>query len=904
MEDKEHPNNQDEQTEKERQEQENIASNKIMAQIGLKGAATAAGAYFGGDAGAKIGSKAADVINNTPVGDALTDAAGKVGNEANKMSPTGDTNQKLINAAANSGALDLADKGIDAAANETGGPSSNKPENAQIQNGNKQSNQSDITNKPTPTDNQLGNGLKDKKNPNKKNSDSNDSEPSNVSNRNPSKKLPNKKRFSKHSNGEDDDPKENDKSKPKSKLRSNSLANKIMGNEESTEDSEEDGEENQSGTQTIKDLINGIRRVASVITALIAAMPLISMIGIIIAIVLIVSVFIVPMIVSISPYGSDDDGNVCFATAPCTNIILKNGEEEKRYKLDEYIAGAMVDYYDYSSVVKYTLGIPSIDDDLLKALAVIIHTDVSIYSSYDSSTSTCTINDSSKFKSIYTPTVINNDSDISDSSEEENPDNNTENTENQDQSADSNQNGSNDTSEDLQTNEDKYYYQAKKDAKSVISEVVNVYSKNLELKYTGYLQVLHNAVDAGQDYQKIIKTYIKNDPGFAKTGGTATDDDSEDTTEDDSNNIGIYPICYFEESSDSDIGVVHSDDVCSTVHINNGSNSGDYTIDQFIEGVVYNEARAWSDSIDTLKAHAVAARTYLVNRGRVENDTCYITVGTNTMGYTNNTNEAIHRAVTETSGEYIMVNGEISKQAEWDALCITNPNTTGANYTICQKKQQIPKSWFSKVKLFGTISWYNKHSHGRGMSQYGAYYLATVQNQSYREIIKYYYGADISILSSKEYIMPLNSFTYISGEVHNRCDGKSSTHKGLDLAAPKGTPVYAAHSGTIIKFYNTNFQCADHCKSGQYEGLGVKIDNGDGTYSAYMHFSSRENLSIGQKIEAGQKLGEVGNTGSARGASGGYHLHYQMGRISDGAILNPRDYLPLDEKGFGVCYRP
>lgn len=904
MEDKEHPNNQDEQTEKERQEQENIASNKRMAQTGLKGAATAAGAYLGGEAEAKIGSKAADVINNTPVGDTLTDAAGKVGNEANKMSPTGNTNQKLINAAANSGALDLADKGIDAAANKTGGPSSNKPENAQIQNGNNQSNQSDITNKPTPTDNQIGNSLKDKKNPNKKNSDSNDSEPSDVSNRNPSKKLPNKKKFSKHSNGEDDDPKENDKSKPKSKLRSNSLANKIMGNEESTEDSEEDGEENQSGTQTIKDLINGIRRVASVVAAFISAMPLISMIGIIIAIVLIVSVFIVPMIVSISPYGSDDDGNVCFATAPCTNIILKNGEEEKRYKLDEYIAGAMVDYYDYSSIVKYTLGIPSIDDDLLKALAVIIHTDVSIYSSYDSSTSTCTINDSSKFKSVYTPTVNNNDSDISDSSEEENPDNNTENTENQDQSADSNQNGSNDTSEDLQTNEDKYYYQAKKDAKSVISEVVNVYSKNLELKYTGYLQVLHNAVDANNDYQKIIKTYIKNDPGFAKTGGTATDDDSEDTSEDDNNNIGIYPICYFEESSDSDISVVHSDDVCSTVHINNGSNSGDYTIDQFIEGVVYNEARAWSDSIDTLKAHAVAARTYLVNRGRVENDTCYITVGTNTMGYTNNTNEAIHKAVTETSGEYIMVNGEISKQAEWDALCITNPNTTGANYTICQKNQQIPKSWFSKVKLFGTISWYNKHSHGRGMSQYGAYYLATVQNQSYREIIKYYYGADISILSSKEYIMPLNSFTYISGEVHNRCDGKSSTHKGLDLASPKGTPVYAAHSGTIIKFYNTNFQCADHCKSGQYEGLGVKIDNGDGTYSAYMHFSSRENLSIGQKVEAGQKLGEVGNTGSARGASGGYHLHYQMGRISDGAILNPRDYLPLDEKGFGVCYRP
>ena len=108
------------------------------------------------------------------------------------------------------------------------------------------------------------------------------------------------------------------------------------------------------------------------------------------------------------------------------------------------------------------------------------------------------------------------------------------------------------------------------------------------------------------------------------------------------------------------------------------------------------------------------------------------------MGYTNNTNEAIHRAVTETSGEYIMVNGEISKQAEWDALCITNPNTTGANYTICQKNQQIPKSWFSKVKLFGTISWYNKHSHGRGMSQYGANAMAK-EGSTYKDILKYYY---------------------------------------------------------------------------------------------------------------------------------------------------------------------
>lgn len=74
-----------------------------------------------------------------------------------------------------------------------------------------------------------------------------------------------------------------------------------------------------------------------------------------------------------------------------------------------------------------------------------------------------------------------------------------------------------------------------------------------------------------------------------------------------------------------------------------------------------------------------------------------MTVGGNTMGFTKSTNAAIHQAVTETSGEYIMVNGQISKQAEWDALCITNPDTTGSTYTICQKISKFLKSGSLKL---------------------------------------------------------------------------------------------------------------------------------------------------------------------------------------------------------------
>lgn len=637
------------------------------------------------------------------------------------------------------------------------------------------------------------------------------------------------------------------------------------------------------------------------IASFIMSSPVVIITGLVICLAVLFASLIAPFIASLQPYGEDEDGNVCFATAPCTNIVLKNGEEEKRYKLDEYIAGAMVDYYDYSSVVKYTLDKPSINDNLLKALAVIIHTDISIYSSYDSQTSTCTIDDTSKFKNVYEPTVTDDNSDATDITDEtENQETNQDSTEEQDsQNNVDTENDSNTNSENKQTKEDKYYYQAKSAVNSVLSEVVDAYSTNLELKYSGYLQVLHNAADAGQDYQKIVKTYIKNDPNYVSKTSATEDDENQDNSAED-NSIGIYPICYFDKSSTGTGPISYSSDICSTVHINNGINAGDYTIDEFIEGVVYNEARAWTDSLDTLKAHAVAARTYLVNRGKVENGTCYMTVGGNTMGFTKSTNAAIHQAVTETSGEYIMVNGQISKQAEWDALCITNPDTTGSTYTICQKNQQIPKEWFSKVKLFGTISWYNKHSHGRGMSQYGAYYLATVQGKSYKDIINYYYGADIGtvITQSKEgFVMPINTFNKITGETTGYC-GSGNPHTGIDFAAPTGTPIYAAHDGVIVKTYDNATNCYGSCNSTQAVGIGFRIDNQDGTISMYMHMSKRENLSRGTSVKAGQLLGYVGNTGSSTGP----HLHYGMSNSTNGAVLNPRSYLPLDEKGFGKCY--
>lgn len=743
----------------------------------------------------------------------------------------------------------------------------------------------------------------------------------NTSLKNPTKRLPSQKKYSKHAkndeNSSNNTSEENKQKKPFDGLKSQ-LANRLLNRNEKREKTSENESEETTGQEVLNSIGGNIKKLLGIIAGFISITPF-AISGLLIALVVIViCAIIVPIISSLSFYGEDDDGTVCFVASPCTSVIIKNSDTEKTYALDEYIAGAMVNKYEYLTIAKSSLLGFQIDDDLLKALAVIIHSDLATYATYDSNTETCTIDSSMIFNTVYEPHA--DDSTASDESGTVGDDDDQSENTISDQISnviDSVLDTSNETSQAKRYKE--YYDKAKQAADSVISEVVDIYNEDIDLFYSNYVKVLHDAVDAKKDYKGIVRAYIRNSPDYnIYNTSDVTDEDNDESsdntsTDDKINTIGVYPICHFDINRTSDETTYYSDNICSTVVVNDQYShgeiySGTYTIDDFIAGTVYAEARAWYKTPEMMKAQAVAARTYLVNRARVENGTCYITTSTSTMSFTKNTIPEIDAAVKETSGEYIMVNGGISKEAEWDALRVVG--TSGSNYIIAQKNQLVPKAWLDAPgRLFNSIEWYNRYSHGRGMSQYGAYYLASVQNKTYKEIINYYYGGDVSIIAQTNkngYAMPLSTFTYISGEIHDRCDDAHTyrDHKGIDFAAPKGTPVYAAHSGTVSKLYNTTFQCYPNCTDNQKPGFGVAIDNGDGTTSYYFHFSSRENLAIGQQVELGEKLGEVGNTGNTYGASGGYHLHYQVLGTSDGSVKNPRDYLPMDEKGYGLCYDP
>lgn len=131
-------------------------------------------------------------------------------------------------------------------------------------------------------------------------------------------------------------------------------------------------------------------------------------------------------------------------------------------------------------------------------------------------------------------------------------------------------------------------------------------------------------------------------------------------------------------------------------------------------------------------------------------------------------------------------------------------------------------------------------------------------------------GAPISSASSGRFLRPVVGGT-ISSPFGQRSSG---FHKGIDIAVPNGTPIYAADDG-VVKFSGWNST-----------GFGnlVIIDHGDGFLTYYAHCSSLY-VSAGQSVTKGQNICAVGLTGN----TSGYHVHFEV--RYNGTSVNPMNYL-------------
>ena len=106
----------------------------------------------------------------------------------------------------------------------------------------------------------------------------------------------------------------------------------------------------------------------------------------------------------------------------------------------------------------------------------------------------------------------------------------------------------------------------------------------------------------------------------------------------------------------------------------------------------------------------------------------------------------------------------------------------------------------------------------------------------------------------------------------------NSSHDGLDIAAPSGTPILAAASGEVIH-------------SGALRGYGnlVILRHRDGLVTVYAH-NQKNLVREGEFVRRGQAIARVGQTGRASGP----HLHFEVRK--DNLARNPLRYLPEDRR--------
>jgi len=156
--------------------------------------------------------------------------------------------------------------------------------------------------------------------------------------------------------------------------------------------------------------------------------------------------------------------------------------------------------------------------------------------------------------------------------------------------------------------------------------------------------------------------------------------------------------------------------------------------------------------------------------------------------------------------------------------------------------------------------------------------LETLEKESkeLKELINKLAAAQGEYRGSGEMAWPVPSRKYVSSDYGMRVHpitGVYKMHTGIDIPAPKGTKIVSGAPGTVIYVSETKAY-----------GKTVIVDHGGGITTLYAHMS-KQTVKVGQEVEEGDKLGEVGTTGY----STGNHLHFEVRK--NGSHVNPWNWV-------------
>lgn len=335
-----------------------------------------------------------------------------------------------------------------------------------------------------------------------------------------------------------------------------------------------------------------------------------------------------------------------------------------------------------------------------------------------------------------------------------------------------------------------------------------------------------------------------------------------------------------------------------------------YPLEEFVVRVVDHESGGFigltKNYAEEWKAQAVAARTYTI----FNTNMCKKPIQTGIKieildpSAARSQHDKIKEAIESTSGEIMTIDGKVALAA-WDSFYKGNNYHCDEEYCYATY-DKVGLTWDSgkqqEIKSYKKWESYYAGGHGKGLSQYGAAYLADI-GWNYKDILKYYYADNITITKLRSintssfaegllFPVGVNSKTgqcvsagnyYSGGSYHGAVDIASSNmgyygeHVDLPVIASVGGQIYAIEKNqwcTNNQYVNsdTRLPIVAGC---QGNNISILVDDKDSKWYGYRfiyyHLDSvAENLNYGDRVEAGQFLGIMGSTGNSTGE----HLHF------------------------------
>ena len=250
--------------------------------------------------------------------------------------------------------------------------------------------------------------------------------------------------------------------------------------------------------------------------------------------------------------------------------------------------------------------------------------------------------------------------------------------------------------------------------------------------------------------------------------------------------------------------------VSEKVKVKIGNNIYELTLDEATAAVLEHEDTGLTKSMEYLKARAIASRSrivYEMHQSSYKKDGYILSGGV--LGFKRTSkNSKFQKAADETSG-VILISGSVSNpkfaRIEWDNICHSaskGGKETDNSFIVCQKKVEVPFSFLKKYSYYTIDHWRKQVGHGRGMSQWGAYYLAIEKDYDAVKLLNYFYDKNTIVTfyqptSTTENKTSSGVCKALSSISSTPSSAKKPTSPLKTLLKNKGTSVTSFNNGLL-----------------------------------------------------------------------------------------------------------